>query len=203
MTTIKITAPAGSGNTFATHLFQKALKCDVDVNSPHDPEELEKAGNKVFILRNPYDCIASAAERHLDTVNDKYMSEVTCSIDDTDSLDKYIEIYCNKYHWFLQKYKDAEDLLLCSFEFVTLNPVGFAEKVANHFNIELDRSKLDDTVEDVIFDELKKANLPNRAPREKNESRKIIEHMIQHNAQVADLHKQYIEIIKILQSTEI
>ena len=56
-----VNSPAGSGNIFCMYMLRKYLEVDT-VGKNHNPYAFEKSKLNLFLLRNPYDCIASGIE---------------------------------------------------------------------------------------------------------------------------------------------
>ena len=202
MTNIEFVSPAGSGNTFAMYLLNKTLNCQIESLS-HESRDLNKNGNQVFLLRNPYDCISSAIERHLDTVNTDSLEDEIININNIDDLVNEMNLYTNEYYSFLKKAKNKKILFSSTFEFLTLNPIGFVKKASKFFDIEIDHSHLNSNLSLEIFDGIKKSKLANRAPRDKTESRNKIDDLVRNNVDINLFYKEYIEYRDILQSTEI
>lgn len=202
MKDIKFVSPAGSGNTFAIYLLNKTLNCEIGRIS-HESRDLNEDENLAFLLRNPYDCISSAIERGLDTVNTDSLEDQIINIDNIDDLVNEMNLYTNEYYNFLKKAKNKKILFSSTFEFLTLNPIGFVKKASKFFDIEIDHSHLNSTLSLEIFDGIRKSKLANRAPRDKTESRNKIDDLVRNNVKIDLFYKEYIEYRDILQSTEI
>jgi hypothetical protein len=202
MQDIKFISPPGSGNTFAIFLLNQTLKCQIDGVS-HKWKDLDKDGNRIFLLRNPYDCIASATERHLDTVNHDSMGDRKISIKNIDDVVNEINLYTHKYYEFLKRARNKKILFSSTFEFLSLNPIGFVKKVSNFFDIEIDHSNLNSNLSAEVFEGIKKSKLANRSPRDKTESRNKIDELVRNNVDINLFYKEYIQYRDILQSTEI
>jgi hypothetical protein len=200
MKILKINSPAGSGNTFATQLIQKTLDCNL-IHTDHNPEELDTEDNQIHILRNPYDCIASALERHLGLSEDKFLVADHISIDDTDKLKEYLDVYCAKYYWFMEKMFKSKNILNFTFEFLTENPLKFIDVVSNTFSIDKKEFETNE-ISKTIFEELAKSKLANRTPREKSQERIQIDEFVKKSIDVELLYENYYMNRNILQSTE-
>ena len=178
MNKIFVTAPAGSGMTFCTKLLNMTI-AECGGSKGHERFGLEEKVNQIAILRNPYDSIASGAERFLKTSNHKTFIEdgsLLTDISDTEQLILNIRGEEQRYREFFENFNDMDHVLLVSFEFLTKEPIKFIEKVSSRFNViprNLNSIKSED-----VFNAMADEDRSNRVPREKNNSRKIIEDLV-------------------------
>lgn len=173
---IFITSPAGSGTNFALALIQKTydILCE---SRGHMRKELEDGVHQISVLRNPYDCIASGAERwiagsgHVNFEN----SEDLTTIDKIDEVKERIRWEEKRYREFFKDIESLDYIKLVSFELLIENPDKFLQVCKEFFNIK--RPLLSPTKEEI----LKAASSEgrgNRIPRKGSGDRKIINDLI-------------------------
>lgn len=176
MTTILLSSPCGSGQTFAIEL----LKSNFDIlcmSSGHEKKDLLNDALQVVILRNPYDAIASGAERYMNTSNHKgLLEEEKLNISDIEGI-KY-QISRGEEERYFEFFKDIENfknIKIFSFELITENSKKFIDEVGKFFkHTPLHNEK----EENNIFKKLAESGYANRIPREKSDSRIVIDNLI-------------------------
>jgi hypothetical protein len=176
MHTIFITSPAGSGTHFALALIQTTY--GIFGNSRgHMRKDIEDGELHISVLRNPYDSIASGAERwivgsgHINFVN----SEDLTTIDKIDEVKKRIGWEEKRYREFFKDIKSLDCVKIVSFELLIENPDKFLQVCKELFNIK--RPHLNPTKEEI----LKAASSEgrgNRIPRKESGDRKIINDLV-------------------------
>jgi hypothetical protein len=172
-----ITSPAGSGTNFALALIHETYDITC-VSRGHMRKELEDGVHQISVLRNPYDCIASGAERwivgsgHLDFID----SEDLTTIDKIDEVKERIRWEEKRYREFFKDIESLDYVKLVSFELLTQNPDKFLDTVKEFFNIDKVRKSPSD---EEILQEASSKGRGNRIPRVESEDRKIINDLMQ------------------------
>lgn len=177
MNKIVVISPAGSGMNFAVEALNIAFK-ERAIGGKHIRSEIDESAKQIAILRNPYDAIASGAERWINTSGhrdfDNKKAELL-DIKDTQSVVLTIDSHSREYINFFKDIEAIDNIKLFSFEFVTQNHNQFIKEVAEYFGIS-------PIVEEVlikdIFYQIDLKNNRNRRPRETTEARKIIDDLI-------------------------
>lgn len=181
MTTINIASPAGSGVTFAVDLINKSFndkskfRC---VSVGHERKDFEGKPNVVLLLRDPYDAIASGAERWIDTSGHLDFKERKdlVSIDNIDGIKKVIGWEEKRYLDFFEGVIESENIKIYSFDLLIENNNLFIEKLKKDFNIHSDDViylNKSDIIKSVIAD-----GRGNRAPHAKTDARIIIDRLM-------------------------
>lgn len=176
------------------------LNCNVlPVN--HNTNKLDdKDTNKIFLLRNPYDSIASAVELEISDLEKQKMYAVNLS-QQINQIKELTLWYIDSYKIFIEKSKANKDVLAFTFEFLTQHTEKFINKVINTFDL---KSK------NFIFNEydylgdVKKQSLPgrDRSPREKSENRILIDNVIKDMEEMKPLYEMYLGYKKEIEETE-
>jgi hypothetical protein len=177
MNKIVVISPAGSGMNFAVEALNIAFK-ERAIGGKHIRSEIDESAKQIAILRNPYDAIASGAERWINTSGhrdfDNKKAELL-DIKDTQAVVLTIDSHSREYINFFKDIEAIDNIKLFSFEFVTQNHNQFIKEVAEYFGIS-------PIVEEVlikdIFYQIDLKNNRNRRPRETTEARKIIDDLI-------------------------
>lgn len=201
MNKIFVTAPAGSGMTFCTKLLNMTIT-ECGGSKGHERFGIEEKVNQIAILRNPYDAIASGAERFLNTSNHKTFIEDGTELIDINNVDQLILNIRgeeDRYKKFFQNFNDMDHVLLVSFEFLTQEPIEFIKKVSARFNV-IYNDNLKNIKSENIFAAMADEERSNRIPREKNNSRKIIEDLVyeMYNKETWETWKIYSELKNML-----
>jgi hypothetical protein len=181
MDVIKISCPAGSGMNFAQQLLQKSLYNAEHENNiwtgGHERIDILEEVPTLVILRNPYDAVASATERHLRSANhDSFKNDLNL-IEDSDMHTMVGLIATEKYR-YLEFFRDIEDLphvKILTFETLTQKPEIFVEKVVKHFEI---KSKIIKRSSEEIIKAVIDSGNENRVPRKISPGRHKIDLLI-------------------------
>jgi hypothetical protein len=134
-----------SGNNYAQIACRTFLEEDFDIN--HEPNILGNQSDQIVILRNPYEAIASNAERF--ALDDKsmhlpYEIGIPVNQDPYPYIQKYINMNMQVYELFLD-YLDHPDssTLVVNFNKMTEDPEQFILDVSEFFGCNiLDKDKL-------------------------------------------------------------
>jgi|694.fasta_scaffold00118_83 hypothetical protein len=177
MNKIVVVSPAGSGMNFAVEALNIAFK-ERAIGGKHIRSEIDESAKQIAIIRNPYDAIASGAERWINTSGhrdfDNKKAELL-DIKDTQAVVLTIDSHSREYINFFKDIEAIDNIKLFSFEFVTQNHNQFIKEVAEYFGIS-------PIVEEVlikdIFYQIDLKNNRNRRPRETTEARKIIDDLV-------------------------
>lgn len=179
---VVISSPAGSGMTYSLRLirtiFSNINKYVRVYAGGHDRKDIEVPTPQIVLLRNPYDSIASGAERWLDTSNHKpFKGQKLYNISDVDGVKDQISCEANRYFEFLDGAEKFDYIKFVTFETLTQNPSLFIEIVKKYFDIDDSITKLDVTHDKIqsVFTDLVKNGEGNRIPRDKSESRDLID----------------------------
>ena len=177
MNKIVVISPAGSGMNFAVEALNIAFK-ERAIGGKHIRSEIDESAKQIAILRNPYDAIASGAERWINTSGhrdfDNKKAELL-DIKDTQSVVLTIDSHSREYINFFKDIEAIDNIKLFSFEFVTQNHNQFIKEVAEYFGIS---PIVEEVLTKDIFYQIDLKNNRNRRPRETTEARKIIDELI-------------------------
>jgi hypothetical protein len=199
MNKIKITSPAGSGNSFVRTLVEDNIDCECEMDA-HQYEGYSTE-NQIFVLRNPKDTIASGAERHLVGSKDKFVPN-DIEIHETDKLNSIIDQLMRKYRTFILNVEDKENILAISFEFLTTDTNKCIYNVAKYFNLNLKEGH-DPEMSKLAILSLIGSDQGNRVPRgPKSEGRQIVDALVDTNPMLEELNGLYLNLLNKLQSTE-
>lgn len=178
MNPITVICPAGSGMNFAVEALNIAFNARVN-GGKHIRSDIDENLKQIAILRNPYDAVASGAERWINTSGHKDFDGKEAElidIKDTQAVVLTIDSHSREYANFFRDIETLENIKLFSFEFVTQNHNQFIKEVAEYFGNTI-------VVEEVlikdIFHKIDLTNNSNRRPRETTEARKVIDELIQ------------------------
>jgi hypothetical protein len=177
MRTIVLVSPAGSGMNFAVEALNIGLK-ERTIGGKHLRSEIDESIKQIAILRNPYDAVASGAERWINTSNHKDFDTnkvELLDIKDTPAVLLTIDSHSREYINFFKDIELLDNIKLFSFEFVTQNHNQFIKEVAEFFNL---NPIVDEVLIEDIFHQIDLKNNRNRRPREKAEARKVIDELI-------------------------
>ena len=106
---IILSSPCGSGQTFAIELLQSRFGHIPCTAGGHERKDILGNDLRVVILRNPYDAIASGAERYMDTSNHKgLLEEEKLNISDIDGI--RFQISRGEEIRYFKFFKDIENL---------------------------------------------------------------------------------------------
>ncbi len=197
--TVLVNSQAGSGNVFCQYLIKANLECNIKwVN--HDPHGFKEEENTVnlFILRDPYACIASSIEILIHDKEDEYVKMFLDNL--KEELDKEILDQIKSYKIFLDSAFSLDYLKRITFEFLTETPEKFIDNLSKEFLIPVKPYRING-------EQIKKTILLNnhvktRAPREKSEFRKKVDSAVRESLEMKDLYQEYLVAKAIIQSTE-
>lgn len=177
MNRIIVISPAGSGMNFAVEALNIAFQ-ERAIGGKHIRSEIDEFAKQIAIVRNPYDAVASGAERWINTSGHKDFDNKKADlidIKDTAAIKLTIDSHSREYINFFKDIELINNIKLFSFEFVTQNHNQFIKEVARYFDI-------NPIVEEVlikdIFNKIDLNNNRNRRPREITEARKVIDDII-------------------------
>jgi hypothetical protein len=177
-----IASPAGSGMNFAENLLSLAFE-EYNVNFiavGHERKDMEEIKEKqIAILRNPYDTVASGAERWLKaSKHNNFLGHYDELLDESDieSIKKYIKAEEQRYYDFFNRIEDLQQVKIISFETLTKNQDLFVETVKEYYG--LNHMKTKKATDEEVFDKIKKRKGFNRIPREQASGRTIINQLI-------------------------
>lgn len=174
---IILSSPCGSGQTFAIELLQSSFGHIPCTAGGHERKDILGNDLRVVILRNPYDAIASGAERYMDTSNHKgLLEEEKLNISDIDGIRFQISRGEEKrYFEFFKDIENLKNIKILSFELLTKDPKKFIDEVGKFFkHAPLPNEKEKNN----IFKKLAESGYANRIPREKNDSRIVIDNLV-------------------------
>jgi hypothetical protein len=177
-----IASPAGSGMNFAQNLLRLAFEED-NVNFSavgHERKDMEEIKEKqIAIIRNPYDTVASGAERWLKASKHKnFLGNYDELLEESDieGIKKYIKAEEQRYYDFFNRIEDLQQVKIISFETLTKNQDLFVETVKEYYG--LNHMKTKKAIDEEVFDKIKERKAFNRIPREQTSGRKIINQLI-------------------------
>jgi hypothetical protein len=197
MAKIKIACPAGSGMNFAQQLLQLSFYNAEDQfpTGGHERKDILEEVPTLVIVRNPYDAIASGAERWLKSSDHEAFKNNTDLIEDSDipNMVKHIEGENFRYIEFLKDIENLSHVKLFTFDLLTNNSEVFVKKVAECFNIKNEITKR--SIPEVLQVVINSGNA-NRIPREKSAGRKEIDRLIldMYNEKEFDALKIYLSL---------
>lgn len=176
MNPIIVISPAGSGMNFALQTLQIAFK-EGAVGGKHVRSEIDESAKQIAILRNPYDAVASGAERWINTSGHKDFDSKEApllDITNTQAVAGTIDSHSREYINFFKDIEKLDNIKLFSFEFVTQHHGRFIKEVAEYFGIipSIEESSIQE-----IFNKVDSSDNKNRRPREITGARKIIDEM--------------------------
>jgi hypothetical protein len=192
---ILVNASPGSGNTFCKTLIAENLGVTV-IWQNHEIGAFREWPDAVFILRDPYDSIASAVEIIIHNLSDKEF-EYYQAHKESRQNHKIIENIKN-YELMLNALKEFPLVKVVTFEFLTNQPEEFLNSIAKRFNLEFLQERRPPYE---LLNRMKNANMP-RAPRGKTAERKEIDRMVRNNEHMPQLYEKYLKLKEIIQLTE-
>lgn len=174
-----IASPAGSGMNFAQDLLNLSFDKATFATVGHERKDMEDTpGKQIAILRNPYDTIASGAERWIKSSNHKDFvdSEDLLEESDIEGIKHFIGLESKRYYDFFNNIEALDKVKVISFEFLTQQRDEFLDFVQKYY--ELEKFVINKSSDEDVFDKIKLRNNVNRVPREKANARKIIDNLI-------------------------
>lgn len=179
MTTVNIGCPAGSGMNFALNLLRLSYYSYKDefLAVGHQRKDILEPVPTLVILRNPYDAVASAAERWLRTSDHHMFRNDINLIEDSNIVEIVKQIQGEKLRYleFFENIHELEHVKILSFDLLTKNPDRFVSEVGKHFSLESEITKRSDS--EVVQSVIDSGN-ENRVPREKSYGRIKIDRLI-------------------------
>ena len=176
-----IASPAGSGLNFAQDLLRLAFK-EYNVNFTavgHERKDMEAVKEKqIALIRNPYDTVASGAERwlkvsgHKDHVGYSRLLEES----DTEGIIESIKREAERYYDFFNKIEDLDRVKIVSFETLTKNRDLFVDIFKEYYDLGYMETKK--VTDEEVFDKVRERENFNRIPREQASGRTIINELM-------------------------
>jgi hypothetical protein len=198
-----ISSPAGSGITFASKLLRSSF-LGVSVPATHEINKIKNDDKQIVILRNPYNTIASGAERWVTTSNhypfigNKHLVEPG----DIKGIKNVITWEEHRYIEFFKDIDNVNNTKILTFEMLTLKPDEFVKQCKEYLEISCEITKI---LPLEIFKEMKYIEkLGNRMPREKAEVRKTIDELVleMYPKETWEAWKIYSDLKEILEKTK-
>ena len=185
---ITINSPAGSGNTFFMELMDKNIYFRLRwVN--HDPDLFDKNGINLYILRNPFDAIASGIEVNFrdfsEDEQDDYMKNLDFYLKDS------VKYQLNTYNKFLNNAKINDYITPIGFRMLTERPDLLLDRLSKKFDLPFKENRVGP--EDVKLKMNSVKNLKDRLPRDTSYLRKKIDLAVNAHDPVKDCYNNYIE----------
>lgn len=173
---ILVSSPAGSGMNFALNLLRIAYSKPA-IGKSHELEGIIEKTPQVVILRNPYDTIASGAERWIKSAKHGTFlnSEDLLEESDIEGIKNAIGWEENRYFVFFKKIHELSHIKVLSFDLLTNDSKKFIIESGKHFGIIFDNKEVLDS--DVLLAVESEGN-KNRVPREKSTARKTIDSLV-------------------------
>lgn len=192
---ILVNASPGSGNTFCKTLIAENLGVTV-IWQNHELGAFREWPDAVFILRDPYDAIASACEIIIHNLSDKdfeyYQANKEFRLNH-----KIIENIRN-YELMLNALDEFPLIKAVTFEFLTNQPEEFLISIAKRFDLKFLQERQPPYE---LLRRMKNQNM-SRAPRGKTAERKEIDRMVRNNENMPQLYEKYLKLKEIIQLTE-
>lgn len=172
-----IAAPAGSGSNFALSLLNSATERYRFSSIGHERKDFQDKESVIVILRNPYDTVASGAERWIKSSKHEFFLESEDLVEETDLAGIKERIFWEelRYYDFFKNIEKLNNVKILSFELLTENPDSFIEQVTEFFGI---RNNFDRLPDSEIFDLIAEDGRANRVPRAELPGRTIINELI-------------------------
>lgn len=177
MKDILIASPAGSGMNFALEIIHLSFDAKTQ-GLGHERSDIETDKHKIILLRNPYDAIASGTERWLDTSNHKTFidsGQPLINISDTDLIKNMIYNESKRYFNFFNDIEKVNNKKIVTFDTLINDSDLFVNIAEKYFEIQKPRISVSNQD---VFDSLSKKGLSNRTPRDKNNSRSIVDNLV-------------------------
>lgn len=175
MNEIKVACPAGSGMNFALYLLKPSFNYEVGFfGAGHERSDIIEEVPTLVILRDPYDAIASGAERFLRSSGHVYFKDSPFLMQD-ENIAEIVSIIVGQESTYLKFFTNIENLghvKILTFDTLVNNPELFVKMVAEHFNIKSSIKQVD--IKEVLKSVVDSGNA-NRLPRETSPSRKTID----------------------------
>lgn len=172
---ITVSSPAGSGMNFAINLLRVAYNKPA-LGKTHEREYIEEEIPQIVILRNPYDTIASGAERWIRSAKHTTFLDSPDLVEesDIDGIKTAIGWEEKRYFKFFNNIEDLKHIKILSFDLLTNDSKKFIIESGEHFG--LTNSNL--TIDSDVLEAVKLNGNENRVPRETSDARQIINDLI-------------------------
>jgi hypothetical protein len=186
--TITINSPAGSGNIFCQALMGDNLLFNLRwVN--HTIDLFDPRGINLFILRNPYDCVASGVQLNFKNLP---LDEQEIFLRDFEYRVKDSIISQQKeYDRFLNYSQCFDYVTPVDFELLTKSPEEFLNIISKKFDIPIKENRT--TSKDLLLRLSNNPEFKNRFPREISELRKKINLVVNGYGAIEHSYKEYLE----------
>lgn len=173
---ILISSPAGSGMNFAIVLLRLAYDT-IALGKSHERKDMEEEVKQIAILRNPYDAVASGAERWIDSSNHQSYVGRTDLIkeSDTEGMKTVIGWEEKRYVEFFKDIDKLKHVKVMSFDLLINDPEKFIKEAGAHFGFE---SRPNEVPVKHAIELVERDGNSNRVPREKATARKEIDNII-------------------------
>jgi hypothetical protein len=191
--TITINSPAGSGNIFCQAIIAENLFCNLRwVN--HTIELFDNNGINLFILRNPYDVVASGVELNFNalTIDEQkqFLKNFDYRIKDSIIAQK------KQYDRFLNYSRYFDHVTPVDFELLTKSPEEFLNIISKKFDIPIKENIC--TSKDLLPQFSNNPEFKNRLPREMSELRKKINLAVNSYTSLKNSYEDYSEYRDII-----
>ena len=167
--TITINSPAGSGNVFCQALIDGNMFANLRF-AGHNVRAFDYHGINLYMLRNPYDTVASGIEINFEALNWKdrklFIENFDYMIKDSIITQQW------DYDRFLHYAQSFDYVTTVDFELLTKSPQDFLNLISKKFDIPFKEKRL--TTEDTLNSLRKDRILKQRLPREASDIRKRI-----------------------------
>lgn len=188
---IIINSPAGCGNVFAQWLIKSNMDADI-IWKFHDLNGFENGIPNIFILRNPFDAIASAVEithNNLNARESEYFDEHV-----SNRIDYKILAMSAHYEMFLNRLEVLPYVKIVSFEHLTKDPENFLNMLSKDFKLNFKRQNHRVSAEMIKIKMAADTTMLNRSPREKTDLRKKIDIQVNANKHLEEIYQKYLFI---------
>lgn len=196
---IVVNSPPGSGNVFCQHLIQQNLVAEIKwVNHDILGFEREADSINIFILRSPYEVVASGIEIRFNDASEDHQSGFS---DDVDfRIKDKIILHLGNYHRFINMARHYDSVTPVSFELLTKDPDGFLEYISKKFDIPFKKDRR--SAEQIKEDIKGVKDVSTRVPREKSDFRKKIDLAVKKYEPLKHAYGEYILLRDEIQKDE-
>jgi hypothetical protein len=187
---ITINSPAGSGNVFCQFLIGGNMFANLSF-AGHDVRAFDYHGINLYILRSPYDTIASGVEINFEALDwrgqEFFLENFDYMIKDSIISQQW------DYDRFLHYAQSFDHVTTVDFELLTKSPQDFLDLISKKFDIPFKEKRL--ATEDTINSLKKDRILRNRLPRDPSEIRKKINLAVNSHEPLKYSYQAYSEYI--------
>lgn len=192
---ILVNSSPGCGNTFCKRFMQLNFDATI-VWQNHEINAFREWENVVFILRDPYDALASAIEVNIHDLSEKELEYYNANKEFR--LEHKMLRNLRDYELMLNALDEFPLIKAVTFEFLTTQPKEFLNSMARYFDLKFLEGRVDP--KDLLRQ--MKEHSTARAPREKSEERKEIDDMVRNHPDMPRVYKKYLKYKEKIQSTE-